>query len=159
MLVLKRYLGTAGAVVLLTAGCGQTVQMQPFEAQANTEEPCAALVADLPDTLLGADRATIRPESNVMAAWGDPPIGLRCGVPRPSGLERDSTLTDIGEEEGEIVSWLAQPEDAPTMFIAVHREAYVELSVPSSYGNPAAALSQVSELIPKHLEERADSGV
>lgn len=155
--MLKRYLGAAGAVVLLTAGCGQTVQMQAFEAQEDTDEPCAALVADLPDTLLDADRATISPESDVMAAWGDPPIGLRCGVPRPSGLEMDSPLTDIGEGE-DTVSW-AQPEGVPTVFVALYREAYVELSVPSSYGNPAAALSQVSELISQHLEEHAENGV
>ncbi|MBR8740520.1 DUF3515 domain-containing protein [Nocardiopsis sp. MG754419] len=152
--MLKRYWGAAAVVVLLAAGCGQTVQMQPFEAQPNTAEPCADLVADLPDTLLGADRATIRPESDVMAAWGDPPIGLRCGVPRPAGLEIDSLLQEVGE-----VLWLPQPEDAPTMFVAVQREAYVELTIPTSYGAPAGALSEVSELVAEHLEERADSGV
>ncbi len=152
--MLKRYFGVACVVALLTAGCGQTVQMQPFEAEPNTAEPCAALVAALPDTLLGADRATLQPESEVMAAWGDPPIGLRCGVPRPSGLEMDSVLMEVGE-----VAWLPQPEDAPTVFTAVQREAYVELSVPTSYGAPAAALSEVSELIAEHLDERADSGV
>ncbi|WP_067601868.1 DUF3515 domain-containing protein [Nocardiopsis listeri] len=159
--MLKRYLGAAGAVVLLAAGCGQTVQMQPFEAQANTEEACAALVADLPDTLLDADRATVRPESNVMAAWGDPPIGLRCGVPRPSDLKRDSALTVVGDEDAgeETVSWLPQSGNSSTVYVSVYREAYVELSVPSAHGNPAAALAQVSELIERHLEERPDSGV
>ncbi|MEU3309424.1 DUF3515 domain-containing protein [Nocardiopsis sp. NPDC055551] len=159
--MLKRSLGAAGAVVLLTAGCGQTVQMQPFEAQVNTEEPCAALVADLPDTLLDADRATVRPESDVMAAWGDPPIGLRCGVPRPSSLGMDSTLTVVGDEDAgeETVSWLPLTGNASVVYVSVHREAYVELSVPSAHGNPAAALSQVSELIKQHLEERSDSGV
>lgn len=141
------------ALALLATGCNQSVRMQTFEAQPDTAEPCAALVADLPDTLLGADRTTIEPESDVMAAWGDPPIGLRCGVPRPPGLEVDSALREIGG-----VAWLPQPEDAPTMYIAIFREAYVELSLPASYGAPAAALSEVSGLIDEHLEERADSG-
>ncbi|WP_026117728.1 DUF3515 domain-containing protein [Nocardiopsis alkaliphila] len=152
--MLRRYVGTAITVALLTAGCGQTVHMQTFEAQPNTAEPCAALVADLPDTLLGADRATIQPESHVMAAWGDPPIGLRCGVPRPAGLEMDSTLREV---DG--VAWFPQPQDAPSMYTAVYREAYVELSIPASYGAPAAALTQVGELIDEHLQERPDPGV
>lgn len=152
--MLKRYFGTAVAIALVTAGCGQTVHMQTFDAQPNTAEPCAALVADLPDTLLGADRATIQPESDVMAAWGDPPIGLRCGVPSPAGLEMESTVREING-----VLWFPQPQEAPTMYTAVQREAYVELSVPASYGAPAAALTQVSELINEHLEERPGSGV
>ncbi|MEU3019685.1 MULTISPECIES: DUF3515 domain-containing protein [unclassified Nocardiopsis] len=149
----KRYFGAALAVVLVTAGCGgQTVQMQPPETDGVTTEACAALVADLPDTLLDARRATVQPESQVMAAWGDPPIGLRCGVPRPSSLEMDSVLEEVNG-----VAWLPQPEDAPTMYTAVEREAYVELTVPPSYGAPAPALSTLSDLIAEHLEERADS--
>lgn len=149
----KRYFGAALAVVLVTAGCGgQTVQMQPPETDGQTAEACAALVADLPDTLLGADRATVQPESEIMAAWGDPPIGLRCGVPQPSSLELDSILEEVNG-----VAWLPQPEDAPTVYTAVEREAYVELSVPPSYGPPAPALSELSDLIAEHLEERADS--
>ncbi|WP_026119674.1 DUF3515 domain-containing protein [Nocardiopsis ganjiahuensis] len=151
----KRYFGAALAVVLVTAGCGdQTVQMQPPETDGQTTEACAALVADLPDTLLGADRATVQPESEVMAAWGDPPIGLRCGVPRPSSLEMDSILEEVNG-----VAWLPQPEDAPTLYTAVEREAYVELTIPPSYGAPAEALVELSDLINEHLEERADSGL
>lgn len=151
----KRYFGAALTVALVTAGCGnQTVQMQPPEADAQTAEACSPLVADLPDTLLGADRATVQPESEIMAAWGDPPIGLRCGVPRPSALEMDSILEEVNG-----VAWLAQPEDAPTLYTAVEREAYVELTVPPSYGAPAEALITLSDLINEHLEERADSGL
>ncbi len=151
----KRYFGAVLAAVLVTAGCGnQTVQMQPPETDGQTTEACAALVADLPDTLLDADRATVQPESEVMAAWGDPPIGLRCGVDRPSSLEIDSVLEEVNG-----VAWLPQQGDPPTMYTAVEREAYVELTVPPSYGAPAEALVQLSDLINEHLEERADSGL
>jgi hypothetical protein len=149
----KRYFGAALAIVLVTAGCGgQTVQMQPPETDPQTAESCADLVADLPDTLLSADRATVQPDSEIMAAWGDPPIGLRCGVPRPSSLERDSYLEEVNG-----VAWLPQPEDEPTLYTSVGREAYVELTIPPSYGAPAEALVELSDLIDAHLEERADS--
>ncbi|GAB3686850.1 DUF3515 domain-containing protein [Nocardiopsis oceani] len=152
--MLKRYFGAAVAVALVSTGCGnQTVQMQPPETDGQTAEVCADLVADLPDTLMDQERAALQPESEIMAAWGDPPIGLRCGVPRPSALELDSTLEEING-----VAWLPQPEDDPTLYTAVEREAFVELTVPPAHGAPAPALTEVSDLINEHLDERADTG-
>ncbi|MGW5880175.1 DUF3515 domain-containing protein [Nocardiopsis terrae] len=150
----KRYFGAALAVALVTAGCGErTVRVQPPEPDERTAEVCAALVADLPDTLLDAERASVRPDSELTAAWGDPPIGLRCGVPRPASLQMDSVLQEVNG-----VAWFSPPEDAPSLYTVVEREAYVELTVPPSYGPPAAALAAVSELVDEHLEERADDG-
>ena len=129
------------------AGCGgQTVRMEPPLPDASTEELCAALVFDLPDTLMGADRVDVRPASDLTAAWGDPAIGLRCGVGRPVALAPDSLLEEVNG-----VPWLSEPADAPTVFTAVGHEAYVELVFPSSYGPPAAALTTVSDLVSKHL--------
>jgi hypothetical protein len=125
--------------------------MEPPQSDGTTDEVCAALVADLPDTLLGAERADITPESEVMAAWGDPPIGVRCGVPRPPALTVDSLL-----EEVDGVPWLPQPQDEPTLFTAVGHTAYVELSVPPSYGPPAAALTTLSALVDEHIPPLPD---
>ncbi|KOX18351.1 hypothetical protein ADL05_07055 [Nocardiopsis sp. NRRL B-16309] len=148
---MRRCCGAAVAVVLAATGCAQTVRMEPPESDGATDEVCAALVADLPDTLLDAERAEITPESEVMAAWGDPPIGLRCGVPRPTALTPDALL-----EEVDGVAWLPQPTDAPTLFTAVGHTAYVELSVPPSYGAPAAALTTVSALVDEHIPPLPD---
>src|SRR5699024_6135789 len=87
----------------------------------------------------------------ILAAWGDPPIGLRCGVPQPSELSAYSYLSQVNG-----VDWLPQPEDEPTMYTAVGRAAYVEVQVPPSYGPPAAALSTVSELIDEHVPPLPD---
>ena len=147
----RRGFGTAAAsalgVVLIAAGCGsQTVQMSPPETDGTTTEVCSAFVDELPDTLMDAERAEIRPESEIMAAWGDPPISLRCGVPRPDSLQPDSLLEEVNG-----VAWLPQPEDEPTMFTAVGHEAYIELQVPSGHGAPAPALTTMSDLISEHV--------
>ncbi|MFE3460393.1 DUF3515 domain-containing protein [Nocardiopsis aegyptia] len=139
------------AVVLVATGCAPTVRMEPPESDGTTDQMCAALVAELPDTLLDAERAEITPESEVMAAWGDPPIGLRCGVPRPAALARDSLI-----EEVDGVAWLPQPPNEPTLFTAVGHTAYVELTVPPSYGAPAAALTTVSALVDEHIPPLPD---
>ena len=132
--------GTAVAVALgmalVASGCGpQTVQMSPPETDGTTTEVCSEFVAELPGTLMDAERAEVQPESEIMAAWGDPPISLRCGVPRPDALQPDSLLEEVNG-----VAWLPQPEDDPTMFTDVGHQAYVELQVPSGYGAPAPAL-------------------
>ncbi|MFD6953012.1 hypothetical protein A6A08_13200 [Nocardiopsis sp. TSRI0078] len=146
------YAGAVMAVTLAAAGCGaQTVRMEPPETDAATAEVCADLVSALPDTLLDAERARVRPESDLTAAWGDPAIGLRCGVPRPVALKPDSYVEEVNG-----VTWLPQPQDAPTLYTAVGREAYVELTVPSAHGAPAAALSTVSDLIAEHVPPLPD---
>jgi len=147
LLVLRRFAGAGLAVALVATGCGaQTVRMDPPEADEATARTCAGLVGSLPDTLLDAERAQVRPESELTAAWGDPAIGLRCGVPRPVALAPDSLLQEVNG-----VAWLPQPEDAPTLYTAVGHEAYVELSVPPAHGAPAGALSTVSDLVAEHV--------
>ncbi|NYH53656.1 hypothetical protein HNR06_003245 [Nocardiopsis arvandica] len=141
------YAGAVMAVALAATGCGaQTVRIDPPETDTATAGTCADLVAALPDTLLDAERARVRPESDLTAAWGDPPIGLRCGVARPAALAPDSYVEEVNG-----VTWLPQPQDAPTLYTAVGREAYVELTVPSAHGSPAAALSTVSDLVTEHV--------
>ncbi|WP_201294801.1 MULTISPECIES: DUF3515 domain-containing protein [unclassified Nocardiopsis] len=140
------------ALTLAVTGCGtQTVRITPPEADAATGAVCADLVADLPDTLLEAERARVRPDSELTAAWGDPAIGLRCGVERPAGLAPTSYLQEVNG-----VAWLPQPEDAPTVYTVVGREAYVELSVPPAHGAPAAALRQISDLVSEHVPPLPD---
>ncbi|MGW8528320.1 DUF3515 domain-containing protein [Nocardiopsis sp. NPDC055824] len=150
--MLKRFAGAALVVALVATGCGaQTVRMEPPEADEATARTCAGLVEALPDTLLEAERARVRPDSELTAAWGDPAIGLRCGVPRPVVLAPDSLLQEVNG-----VAWLPQPEDAPTLYTVVGREAYVELSVPPAHGAPAGALSTVSDLVSEHVPPLPD---
>ncbi|MEV2276321.1 DUF3515 domain-containing protein [Nocardiopsis sp. NPDC049922] len=140
-------MGAAVAAVLLVTGCGAgTVRMEPPAVDGTTTEVCTAFVAALPDTLLDAERANVRPESDVMAAWGDPPIGVRCGIPRPAALTVDAPLQEV---DG--VPWLPVPADDPAMFVAVGHTAYVELTVPPSHGPPAAALTTLSALVEEHI--------
>nr|WP_221442789.1 DUF3515 domain-containing protein [Nocardiopsis algeriensis] len=148
---MKRWTAAALLPIALT-GCGaQTVRVEPPEPDAATAEVCADLVADLPDTLLDAERAEVRPASDLTAAWGDPAIGLRCGVDRPAALKPDSLLHEI---DG--IPWLFEPEDAPTVFTAVGHEAYVELTVPQAYGAPAPALTAIGDLVSEHVPALPD---
>ncbi|MFC4560296.1 DUF3515 domain-containing protein [Nocardiopsis mangrovi] len=134
--------GATVAGLALVSGCSGTVEVPVPDPQGAAAEQCRALVEGAPDELFGEARATVEPESPYTAAWGDPPIALRCGVERPAGLLPDSELMVVDD-----IAWLPQPPDRPTLYTAVGREAYVEMTVPPSYGPPAEALVAVSALI------------
>ncbi|WP_169805210.1 DUF3515 domain-containing protein [Nocardiopsis trehalosi] len=135
-------MGAALGVAVLAAGCAGAVRVPPPEPEGAAADRCAALVGRLPDTLLGADRAAVEPDSPYVAAWGDPPIAVRCGVERPEGLRPDSELMVVND-----VAWLPQPADRPTLFTSVGREVYVEVTLPPSYGAPADGLVEVGGLV------------
>jgi hypothetical protein len=60
------------------------------------------------------------------AAWGEPALVLRCGVPAPAGL---GPASEILEVEG--VEWFLVESGAGYTFTTVGRAANVELTVPA----------------------------
>lgn len=137
------YGGAALAVLLLANACAAAeVRMEAPQPDEATAALCRDLVDRLPERLFGQEQVPVRPESDFMAAWGDPPAALRCGVERPLALRPDSVLEEVNG-----VAWLPQPEDEPVLYTAVGREAYVELTVPPAYGAPAPGLVAISDLV------------
>ena len=126
------------ALTLTTlTGCGAGAVQVPVPAadQAATAL-CTKLAADLPAKVHGAERRSTSPSSPLVAAWGDPAIALRCGVPRPSAdlAQARSRLVQLDD-----IAWLPTSDARPITFIAVGRQAYVEVTVPAEYqrNNPA----------------------
>lgn len=130
------------AVVAATAltGCGREVAVAPVEPPP--PPICQDLVDALPETALAAGR---RPTGEVgTAAWGEPPIVLRCGVPRPAALTATSTLVEVNT-----IAWLPEELTNGTLFTVVEwpdasTPVYVEIAVPSAYRPPADVLADVS---------------
>ena len=135
-------LGVAG-------GCATEVGVRPPAASGAAAKLCGALHTRLPAKLHGDERRTVTPESDLTAAWGDPALALRCGVPRPSALRPTSQLADING-----LSWLPQPEGAPTTFTLLGRDAYVEVTVPRTVKLPGEVLSELSPVLKSSLPKR-----
>ena len=94
---------------------------------------CARLADELPDELDGRERLDTVPTSPRTAAWGDPPVVLRCGVERPPGL-RGSEVTEV---DG--VGWVLAERPAAYVFTTVGLPTYVEVSVPDATPRTRAA--------------------
>ena len=121
-----------------------TVPAPPPNAAADA--PCTQLLGALPITLTDLAGRPARSSWTYVAAWGQPAIVLRCGVPRPAGLTPGSSAQAIAVDG---VSWLPVAQRAVTIWTAVDRAAYIEVTVPKSYAQPP--LAPIADAIAKAL--------
>lgn len=127
--------GLAGLAVLATvslAGCGGTSSVTP--APQASDPACSALLGKLPAGVADQNRGT-DPAAGA-AAWGDPRIVLRCGLP-PSG----PTTTPCLDVDG--VDWLVEETGDGFTLTTFGRRPAVEVTVPSSYGRSKASAAMV----------------
>jgi hypothetical protein len=140
----------AGVLLVLLAGCGAgPVSTQPPRPSGAAAAACRALVDDLPDTVQNQDARPVEPPDALAAAWGDPPILLRCGVKRPARLRPSSPCVEI---DG--VGWFPQRAARGYVFTTVGRTANVEVLVPEAYQPAAEPLVDLADAIRRHIPER-----
>lgn len=96
----------------------------------------------LPETVRGQSRRNVDPRSDLTGAWGNPPIVLTCGVPRPPQLQPETTLLTV---DG--VDWFVQPLTRGTRFTATGRVAYVQVDVPEDYTSASDSLSDLDPAV------------
>lgn len=125
---------------------GSVALTPPQPATARATAACetlgAALAERLPDGLLGQPRRDVAPQSSRTAAWGDPPITLRCGVPRPAALRAASQLLTV---DG--VAWFPEQLTNGYRFTTYGRVTNVEVDVPDDYAPEANALVALAAAI------------
>ena len=83
--------------------------------------------------MLGRDRRDVSPDTDLAAAWGDPPVVLRCGVGPPAGLTPTSEVLEV-----ERVEWFLDDTGRELRFTTVGRRVAVEVVVPASVERSAA---------------------
>lgn len=131
-----------GAAVLACAGCGfGPVPVAEHAPLPGTQGVCADLLAAAPDVLADAVRREVEPPSPGVAAWGRPPIILRCGVPEPSV---DPTATVL-EVDG--VGWYDIEGEGGTFFVTADRAVTVEVAVPDDYAPEAEVLLDLADAV------------
>ena len=135
---------TLVAALALLTGCTGTVTVPeptPDDADRST---CTALVAALPDEVEGGLRRTTEP-GVLTAAWGDPPITLRCGVSAPPGLTPSSECLEING-----VGWFSEDAEGGVLFTTIGRAAFVEVAVPADYSPPVNPLVDLAAAVATH---------
>lgn len=129
----------AAATALAIGGCGRAVSIED-NLLGQAPVSCAQVVVALPTEVAGQpQRAVDEAEANSVAAWGDPPVVLTCGVPEPAAYEPTSTLADVSG-----IAWLPEPLENGTMFTTVGRVPRVQVAIPSWVQSPSSALAELA---------------
>lgn len=137
---MRRVIPVGVAVVMALSGCSAPVAVEEPATSGSDAEVCFPLLDALPEEVLGSiARETT---SQWARAWGDPPITALCGGPPPAGLTPTSQCLEVSG-----VGWWEQVGDRGTVWTTIGRTAVVTLGIPSEYGDPIAALAQLSPAI------------
>jgi hypothetical protein len=121
-----------------------TASAPPSSAAA--EGPCAQVLSRLPVQLDNLPARVVHTTSPFVVAWGDPPVVLRCGVPRPARFVATSSLLGVNG-----VYFLPVRAGGRTVFTTVDRAVYIEVDVPTSYPQPP--LGPLADAIGKALPQ------
>ncbi len=104
----------------------------------------------LPDKVDDAERRDTSPRTARTAAWGEPPVILRCGVERPKGLTLTAQLNTVNG-----IDWLVETRNGGHVFTTVGRAAYIEVVVPAEHDpqvGPLVDLAPAVQFIPPRPE-------
>lgn len=146
---------------LISSNLGGASESGPLEsvtveAAEGTDDICANVVIGLPDELDDRQKRAVTGHPGALA-WGDPPITLVCGVPKPDDIENTPAL-QLQAVNG--VTWMVE-QDTDTsayglegnnvLWTAVDREVYVSVAVPTD-ASGSAIISPISKVLGERLQ-------
>ena len=132
--------GVVGSLLFVLVACGtKKVAVTLPTPDATTTQLCHQLVDSLPTTVASQSRREISDNQRLTAAWGEPPLTLRCGVGRPTGFTPESSLIAING-----IDWFAEQLSAGYRFTTTNTNMYIEVVVPHTYSPEANALTDLS---------------
>ncbi len=146
------------AAVLVAAGvvlaaCGGPVDVDVPDISRADREACDAFAAELPDSLAEQERVDIRPADAPAAAYGDPAIVVRCGVPTPEGFDLTASCETADGVGYFIPDEQYDDQGLDLTLTAAGYEPRVEISIPAKYRPNAgpATMSVLAPLIKAHF--------
>lgn len=129
------------------------VGLAALPAPAAGTADCERLLAALPEKLGRGEHGTLQrrqlaaPAPAGAAAWGEPPVVLRCGLGRPADLTATSRLLAISG-----VEFLEIPSPGTSTWVAVDRPVYIVVTLPPVTGS--GPLQQIATVIANTLPRR-----
>jgi hypothetical protein len=148
-----RRLGAVAAVGLLLTACSGTVRVDAPALSGADARACRALLDELPDRVSDQDRREAETGAGYAAAWGDPAIVLRCGVPAPKGFDAFATCQVTNGVGWFVPESQIRGEPTDVVMTTVGRAQNVEVQVPSEYFPPAATMVDLAPAIKGTIRE------
>ncbi len=144
----------AGVVALLTlcTGCGHDVDIEGTGATGAAKTACASLVKALPSHV--ADQSRRRTTGSPLgAAWGDPPIVLRCGVGRPHDYDPATGCQTANGLDWYVPAKGMNDQSVDVVMTTIGRDPSVEVTLPARYRPPATAMVDLAPAIKAHTKQ------
>jgi hypothetical protein len=140
---------------LLAAGCSAGAVHVPVPTGApSAAAVCSRLLDALPSDLDAPGGALSRrktsPESTRAAAWGDPPLILRCGVRRPRGYQPGAQTVGVNG-----LDWFQHVGSRRVSWTLVKRTVRVQLRIPKSYESQGGFLVQIGRVAKQVVPARS----
>lgn len=148
--------GHVAALVLacaLLSGCGGPIEVDAPDVSGADLEACSAFAADLPASLAEMDRVEIEPADALAAAYGDPAIVVRCGVPVPEGFDLTASCETANGVGYFIPDEQYTDQGLDIVLTTAGYEPRVEVHVPAKYRPNAvpAAMAALAPLVKANL--------
>lgn len=139
--------------LLVPAACSGTLAVDSPARSGPDARACAALVETLPRRVADQPERPVDPGDGFAAAWGDPAIELRCGVPTPKGLDRFAACQDANG-----VGWFIPEEQqtggsVPITMTTVGRAQNVEVRIPADYFPPVNTMVDLAPALKRTIRE------
>ena len=139
--------GVVALLALATTSCA--VDVPDTEVSGAERDACTKLVASLPGHV--SDQEQRETKGNPLgAAWGDPPIVLRCGVGKPAGYDQFSACQVVDGLGWFVPEETMDDQDADVVMTTVGREPAVQVTVPATYRPPAAVMVDLGKAVKAH---------
>jgi len=141
------------SALLLVAGCSGPVSLDAPRLSGPDAAACRALVHALPAKVADLPRAKADPGVGYGAAWGDPPIELRCGVPRPKGLDAFAQCQTVNGVDWYIPESQQSGQPQEITMTTVGRAQYVEVRIPADYFPPATTMVDLAPAVKQAIRQ------
>ena len=143
-----------GVLLVGAAGCSSQdpapvdpaplVLPTPARATTAVETACRALLEALPQEIdPGVGRRAVEGTPTRLAAWGEPPVVLECGV--PAGSATDPPVTVNG------VQWTVRDTGEGFLWSTVGRPLNVSVAIPGAYENGAELVNPLAAPMQRSL--------
>lgn len=138
--------------IAFLAGCGSgAVEVERVEVPTDQQAACRAIVAGLPDEV-GNQPAREATGSRYAAAWGDPPIVLRCGVGVPEDYTRASPCQRANDIDWYVPESAIDDTGSEIVMTTIGRTPALEVTVPGRYrpNSPANVMIDLESVVTAH---------
>jgi hypothetical protein len=118
----------------------------PPKPNPATQAACVKVFAKLPVQLGQLAPRRTQTDSSFVAAWGNPAVVLRCGVAKPAvfGTAEAAQLVEVNG-----VLWQPDPQRDRTVYTAIDRSVYLDVTVPAGADQPLPLLAPAVSALPR----------